>query len=252
MGTPNKYYGYILAMQALPLRGPARRIAFLALSALAGATSGQAAQSPSLDEGRFVIYRNGQRAGSESFWIRQATSGGEARVIARGEISLEMAGGTREIVAALETRGPEMALSGYEVKVSGDRREEVAGRVAGRRFGTRILTEQGEQAREFPIALGTTILDQEVAHHYFFVARLRHRAPLVLPVISPRAQRHTRVRISVVGMESIAVAGSRVDVQHLRIEGDDWDETHVWVGPDDRVVRIEIPAQGYRAERDAL
>lgn len=235
-----------------PFSRPGALVTSVALIAQAAVSSGQAAQSASLDEGRFDIYRNGQRVGSESFWIRQGTSGGEARVIARGEISLEMAGGTREIVAALETRGPEMALSGYEVKVSGDRREEVAGRVAGRRFATRIVTEQGEQAREFPIAPGTIILDQDVAHHYFFVARLRQRAPLVLPVISPRAQRHTRVRISVVGVESIAVAGARVDAQHMRIEGDDWDETHVWVGPGDRVVRVEVPALGYVAERVAL
>lgn len=208
-------------------------------------------QNVPLDEGRFVILRNGERVGTESFWIRSAGSGPDARVIAKGEISLELPGARRDIALALEMRGRDMTLSAYEVKVSGDQQQEVAGRVVGRRFSARVVTAGGEQLREFPAGPETFVLDPGVAHQYYFIARLRERAPVTVPVIEPQDGRHTRMRLSVVGVEPVTVGGIRIEAHHLRIDDPDGGEHHVWIGPAGQVLRVEVPARGYAAEREA-
>lgn len=230
--------------------------ALTVVAALAALPPGRAtlAQNVSLDEGRFVIVQDGRRVGTESFWIRRAGTGTEARVIGKAEIALELADGRREIAHAVEARGADMLLAAYEASVTGDRHEEIAGRAAaaGRRFSARIASEQGEQVREFPLLPGTVVLDRGIAYQYFFIARLLDRAPLTLPIIAPRDRRHSRVRASVVGVEPVSVGGTTLQARHVRIEDEDGTVHHVWVGPGNRVLRVEIPASGYTAEREAL
>lgn len=237
-------------MESPGTRRLVRAAVALALLALPGAPArGGPAQEVSLDEGRFVVFRNGERVGTESFWIRRAGSGADARVIAKGEVALDLPGGRRQIALALEARGPGPTLSAYEAKVSGDRREEIAGRIAARRFSARMVTDQGEQIREFPAGPETFILDQSVAHQYFFIGRLYERAPLTLHIIVPREERHQRARLSVVGVEPVTVGGIRMEARTLRLVDEDGLEHRLWVDPQGRVLRVEIPERAYVAER---
>lgn len=210
-----------------------------------------AAQSVTLDEGTFRITVDGQPAGTEEFAIRRSGAGPEAQVIATAEIRMDLPEGRVELRPALQASGQEMAVSAYQIKVSGQRQEEIYVTLGDRRFRTQIRTERGEQEREYRATDGTLLLDTGVAHQYYFVSlRFPDRGGSA-PVIVPREGRQYTLSVSVRGSENVSIAGTSVPARHLRLEGNGG-ARDVWVDAENRVLRVEHAAAGYVAVREAL
>jgi hypothetical protein len=120
---------------------------------------------------------------------------------------------------------------------------------AGRRYRATISSEIGEEDREFQARSDTRVLEQGVAHHYFFLRNLREGG--AAHVLEPRSRRQLTL-----------VAGPRVDeeiqvgpniVAARRVEfASGADRRIVWYDRQGRVLRLEIPATGYLAERTDL
>jgi len=209
------------------------------------------AQSVTMDEGAFRILIDGREAGTETFAIRRSGSGAEAQVIATAEIQMEVPEGRVDLRPALQASGQAMAVSAYQIKVSGHQQEEIYVTLGERRFRTQIRTERGEQEREYRAAEGTLLLDTGVAHQYYFVNLRFPSEGGRVPVIVPREGRQYTLTVSIVGTETIEVAGTGVSARHLRLEGNGGTRS-VWVDGEGRVLRVEQPDRGYVAVRTEL
>jgi hypothetical protein len=209
---------------------------------------GAAGQVTTLDEGTFRISLNGNPVGNEVFSIRQQGEGAASFIIASAEIRTEGAGGREEMVPGLRTMGPDMAVSDYQIKISGSVQEEITVRTNGPRLVSVTISGGGEREREFRATSQTVVLDQGVAHQYFFLANRLPSGAGTVPVVSPRAGRQFDLRVTLVGAESLTIGGTPVPSRHLRLEGGGGTRD-VWVDADGRVLRVEDPEVGYVALR---
>jgi hypothetical protein len=210
------------------------------------------AQGVTVDEGTFRILVDGREIGTETFAIRRSGTGADAQVIATAEIHMEVPEGRLDLRPALQASGVEMAVSAYQIKVSGHTQEEVYVTLGPRRFLTKVRSERGEQEREYRATPGTLLLDTDVAHQYYFVStRAAAMNGGTVPVIVPREGEVFDLTVTVVGPETIRIGGTSVEARHLRLEGRQ-QTRDLWVDGEGRVLRLEFPARGYVAERRTL
>jgi hypothetical protein len=213
--------------------------------------SAASAQTVTLDEGGFRLLVNGQEAGTETFSIRQNGAGESAVIIAAGRVVLDTARGGHVLNADLQVAGPALRPAAYQVSVEGVTAEKIAGRVVGARFSARIISAAGERMREYLASEGAVVVDEGVAHQYYFLAQRAGSAGGQVPMIIPRQSQQVSAVVSIRGNEAIAVGGNSVAARHLVITIPAGPERHVWVDSQGRVLRLEIPARKFVAERIA-
>lgn len=220
----------------------AAALAALALAVPAAAQTG--------DEGTFEVLVEGRPAGTEEFSIRQSGAGTNAEVVASGRVSLRLSTGTLTLAPRLRARGLEASPVAYQVDVGGDSPSRIIGTVGPGRFSARVATAAGEQLTEFVASNGAVILDDGVAHHYYFLAqRLRSGR---IAVIVPRENRQVIATVTDRGEERLTIGGAGGSFSHLVVHPAGGDERHVWVDALGRVVKVEVPARGYTAVRTAI
>jgi hypothetical protein len=221
----------------------------LAVAALVLGAPALHGQATTLDQGTFRILSNGTAAGTEEFAIRRAGSGADLQVVATAEIQLRVPEGNTSLVPLLRTSGGDMAVSGYQIKVSGSTQEEVIMELGDRRYLSRVRSERGEREREYRAATGTVLLDPGVAHQYYFVAARLTNGSAVVPAISPREGRQFDLRIETVSSSvTVQLEEGTAQGRHLRIEGDGR-VRDLWVDAEGRVLRVEDPDRAYTAVR---
>ena len=218
---------------------PALALATLPLAAPAAAQS--------VDAGTFRVFVEDREVGTEEFTITQSGSGDGAELVASGRVRLGLPEGTLELDPRLRARGVGADPVDYQVIVGGSSPSRVIGTVGSGRFSAKIVTPAGEQLREYVASAGAVVLDQGVAHHYYFLAQRTHQGRV--PVIVPRDNRQVIATVSSRGEETVQVNGGSATLFHLVVQAPGWDEHHVWVDALNRVIRVEIPARAYRAER---
>lgn len=216
--------------------------AALGVALLAGALPGQVT---TVDEGSFTISRNGQTVGREEFTIRSTPGAGGAHFVARGTVSYT----DRRLAPALSADSAGAPLQ-YQVEVkSGTETEEMlSGKVGRGRFSARIQTPKGESAREYIVADGALIIDDDVFHQYFFLARA-DRAGTV-PVVVPRRNVQLSMQVSQQGDEQLSIGGRVLPGRRLLLTEPGGATRDVWVDARGRVLKVSIPARGVVAVRD--
>lgn len=208
------------------------------------------AQAGASDAGEFEVMVNGSRAGTEEFSIQQTGTGENIEIIATGRVRLSLPSGTIELAPRLRASGFLADPVAYEVTVGGTSPRRIVGQIAGGRFSARITSPAGEQMREYVASSGATILDDAVAHHYYFlVQRVRHGT---IPILVPRENRQVMAAVEDMGQEMVEIRGARLPLHHIVVRPSGGDERHAWVDSRDRVIRVEIPAQGYLATRTVI
>lgn len=225
----------------------ARLLLALALSALALPVLG-GAQSVVVDEGTFSLSLRGTQAGTEQFTIRRAGVGDDAIVIANAVVRLDRGAGPMELHPLLEVTPLDDASVNYQLKVTGSETSELSVRVAGRRYVARIRTDAGEEEREFLARPGTRIVEEGVAHQYHFLRGVREGS--TTPVIEPRTRRQMQFTATS-AEEELTLGAATVRARKLTLTAGD-DVRLVWFDAQGRVLRVEIPSQGYVAERQDL
>jgi hypothetical protein len=220
---------------------------FAGLALRAPALSGQVGVN---DAGTFDVQVGGRTAGTEQFEIRQSGGGSGAEIVAVGRVDLVVPTGTVDLVTRLETSGFETEPVAYEVTVGGTSPRKIVGTIGNGRFSSRIATATGEQMREFVASSGATVLDDGVAHHYFFLARRMRNGRV--PVIIPRENRQVMATVRDAGQEDVTIGEAVVPLYHLEVQPDGGDMRHVWLDDLGRVIRVEIPSRGYVAVRTQL
>lgn len=219
---------------------------------MAGAPRPAAAQTTTIDEGVFRVLVGGQEVGMETFSIKRSGSGEGAVTIAQGRVVLDRAGAGEEVSTALEVSGAALRPAAYQVTVRGDEQQKIFGRLVGGRFRAQILSSAGEMMREYLAGEGALVVDDGVAHHYYFLALRPDVEQFRVPIIVPRQSRQLTAQVTSLGTESVQVAGRSVQARHLEVEPSEGPVRHVWVDDQGRVLRVEIPDRSYTAVRTAL
>lgn len=209
-----------------------------------------AAQAGSSDRGTFDVLVGGRRVGSEEFAIQQTGAGESAEIVANARVSVQLPTGTLELSPRLRTSGLSDQLVNYQVDVGGSSPRKIVGTAGSGRFSARIVTPSGEELREYVASNGAIVLDDGVAHHYYFLAR-RVRSGRV-PILIPRENRQVMATVSSRGEERVQIGGGTATLYHIVIEPQGGEERHVWVDALSRVIRVEIPARDYAAVRTVL
>jgi hypothetical protein len=227
-----------------------RHAVHAALAASALALAPLAAQPGATDAGTFRVWVNGREAGTEAFTIRQTGSGAGAEYTATGRVTLRLEDGTVDLSPRLRAGGLQADPVAYQVDVGGSAPSRIVGNIGGGRVSAKIVTASGEQLREYVAASGAVVLDEGVAHHYYFLGQRTHAGRV--PVIIPRENKQVMATVSSPGEERVTVGGAQVSLFHLVVQPTGGPEAHVWVDALGRVIKVEIPARAYRAERREL
>lgn len=225
------------------------RTYILPLLALAGLSAAPVAAQGG-DQGTFKVFVEDREVGTEEFTIVQTGTGASAELLATGRVRVGLPDGTLELDSRLRARGIGADPVDYQVSVGGSAPSRTIGTVSSGRFSAKIVTPSGEQLREYVASNGAVVLDEGVAHHYYFLAQRTHQGRV--PVIVPRENRQVIATVTSRGEESVRVNGTSATLFHLVVQPQGGDEHHVWVDALNRVVRVEVPARAWRAERVTL
>lgn len=224
----------------------ARTLGILAFATMAAAPL--AAQTTVVDEGTFRLSVRGTPVGTETFAIRRTGTGDAATHVAQGRIALDSGEQTR---ALLQVEGPGLRPSAYQIEVTGPEKQSIRGQAAGSRFRATIVSTGGETMREYIASEGAVVLDDGVAHQYFFLAAAAPEGGDV-PVIIPRQSRQISASVTRGSTENVTVAGSQVSARRFVVEPSGLSRRIVWIDHQGRVLRLEIPEDNFVAERTAL
>ena len=213
------------------------------------AASPAAAQTVTLDEGSFRLSLGGREVGTELFSIRQNGTGEAAVIIAVGRIVTDSDKGPQQINSELQVAGGTLRPAAYEVRVQGAGSEQIKGRVVGGRFSAQIVSPAGEMMREYLAGDGAVVVDEGVAHQYFFVARRALGKPMRMPLIIPRLNKQVVANVTHHTGETVTIAGRAVDAHKYTIVAAGVPTRHVFVDHEGRVLRVEIPETEFVAQR---
>ncbi|HUF25433.1 MAG TPA: hypothetical protein VMM18_00525 [Gemmatimonadaceae bacterium] len=198
-----------------------------------------------VDEGSFTISRGGETIGREQFSIRATAASGGTSYTAYGTTTYS----DRRLDPRLVTDAAGAPLR-YEVetRIGPERQEMLSGQVQRGRFSARTQTPRGMSAREYIVADGALILDDDIFHQYFFVARSERTG--AVPVVVPRRNVQVTMRIEARGNERISIGGTSIESRKLALSEPNGDTREVWVDAQSRVLRVAIPTRGIVAQRD--
>lgn len=208
------------------------------------------AQTGTGDQGTFQVLVGGRPVGTEEFTIQETGAGENTEIGATGRVSLRLPTGTLELAPRLRTTGFQAQPVTYQVDIGGSSPQKIVGTLGNGRFSARIVTQSGEQLREYVAASGGVVLDEGVAHHYYFLAR-RVRSGRV-PILIPRENRQVMATVSSRGEESVQIGSRTAQLFHVVVQPDGGEARHVWVDALSRVIKVEIPARDYSAVRTAI
>ncbi len=208
-----------------------------------------APQSVMVDEGTFAVTINGKKAGTETFSIQQAGAGEQGTVIAHAVVSLNLPGGAIEVRPLLEASSLEGTVSKYQVKVSGALPMELRLTLSGNRYVSVMRSRAGEEEREFLARPATRILEEDVAHQYYFLRNLGQGDHSY--VIVPRERRQLDLVASAPVDVTLHLNQTTVPARKVTFSSGD-DHRTVWFDRQGRVLRVEVPSRGYVAERQDL
>ena len=213
--------------------------------ALLGSATPLVGQGIVVDQGDFQISLGGRVVGTESFVIRRAGVGREENVFANATITLDLEGG-RQVASPLLSATADGTAASYQVDVTGPGRMELRLNQNGRRYLMRISSDLGREDQEFPANPGTRILEQRVAHQYYFLRD--DDAGATVPVLEPRTRRQLALRVG--SRTEVLLEVGRNTVTAWRVElSARGDQRVVWFDRQGRVLRLEVPADGYVAQR---
>jgi hypothetical protein len=233
----------------MKLRERAAAAAAMLAAVLVQPTSAQTVQ---IDEGTFRIMISGREVGVETFSIRQNGTGAEAVLIAQGRVVLDAASGGNEVVANVQLSGAGLRPVAYDVEMRGADARRINARITGSRASARTVSAAGENLREYLVSDGAVLLDDGVAHHYYFIGQRAAGGATRTPIVIPRESRQVQATIEAGGEESISAGGQTVRARKLVVTPAGGDVRNVWLDSAGRVLRVEIPARNYTAVRAAL
>ena len=203
-----------------------------------------AQQSGVVDEGTFMVSRNGTPIGRESFRIVRAPAPGGQVYQARSQSAL----GADRMTTILGTDSSGAPVS-YEAEVARDGRlvEKARGSGNARRFSVLVQTRNGERSREYVLDNGALLIDDDVIHQFHFVGLA---LAAEYDVMSPRATAQKRFRLEPRGSEALEIGRSRVASRRFALVETGGATREVWLDARGRLLKVAMPERNLVALRD--
>ena len=147
-------------------------------------------------------------------------------------------------------RGVDAVPTSYQADISSDSPRRITATIGGGRVSAEIVTEDGEQLREYVASQGAVIIEKGVAHHYSFLASRLHEGRI--PVIIPRENRQVIATVVDKGKDRIEIDGQEIQLTELVVRFPGEADSHIWVDDSNRVLRVKVPQKDYVAERTEI
>jgi hypothetical protein len=230
-----------------------KRYVLAALLALTGVTLAAGPPSPVtdvVDSGTFTLYLRGERVGEERFVIRE-DRGGDAGPIyrSRAQVNLKLENRTVRINVGFEGIGANSRLRRYEAEINGGETTTIVAETRADRIRLSVRSRGGDEMKEFLVRGPTTVLDLNIAHHYFFALKLLEASGSGRAyVLTPRQRTNEQVTLQDRGSEVTQFAGQRMELRHVTLTTESGSVHHIWAR-DDKVMKVEVPDLQFRAER---
>lgn len=210
-----------------------------------------AAQAP-VDEGTFVVREDSVEVAREAFRLStgRLSSGGFGWTLAT-TVRYDRARPVIVLSPILDVAGDSLPLTlQYDVA---DPREPVRilGQLGRGRFTVRVLSRASEQAREFPAAGRTVVLDDSVFALYQVAAWFAGPAQQTVTAIVPRGGRREALVIQDHGVVPTTYGRDLATLRHVTVTGGANQQVDLWLGPDGRLLRLAIPSRHVVVERAA-
>jgi hypothetical protein len=203
-----------------------------------------------LDQGVFVISRDGAEIGREEFAIH-ATPGRQGRpgVLAVATDRYR----EREIRAALDLTNDHVPVSyQVDVTVAGRLTERLSGQLGRGRFAVRNVTPAGEFVRELAVPVGVVVLDDNGFNQFYFLPRPGADATRPVSVLRPREGRVVAGEVRAMGMDTVMVGTRGVPAEHYALTLPGSDPREFWFSPSGSLLKVAIPARSIVAIRSSL
>jgi hypothetical protein len=226
---------------------PARVLVLAAATMLL--TRALPAQEIIMDAGAFVIRRAGTEAGREEFAIRSLTVPAGKHLLA---VSTTRQPG-REIQQALEVTADHTPVT-LQLTESGAGRvvRRVNAQLAGQRFSVRIVSTDGETAREFPVRGRVVLLGDGAYAGYYFLPRPEAGDTRALTLVRSSDARDVAASVEQTGTDTITVADRPVVATRFVVRAADGDERQFWTTSTGDLLQVAIPREGIVATRSEL
>ncbi|MFN8667914.1 MAG: hypothetical protein U0164_12125 [Gemmatimonadaceae bacterium] len=218
----------------------------IASAVLLAPTVSSAQSAQIIDQGSFTITVGNLRTGREDFRI-EGTPGasGALEYVARATVVF----GDKRLTPALHSDSLG-APSDYQVESRGTTAgsERWSGKITRGRVSARINNARGESAKEYIVTDGALILDDDVFHQYFFVARRTNAASVAIVV--PRRNAQLVLKLSNAGADRVTIGTKDVDARHITLTEPGGDVRELWIDAKGRVLKVAIPSRNLVALRD--
>jgi hypothetical protein len=221
---------------------------FLALTTLVPAALA-GAQIRTLDQGSFTVTMNNQRIGREDFSIVEDASAGRASILARATVEYRERGLRLQPLLTANAAGASVQ---YELVVRGGPIQKWSGTIDRNRVSAFVSTERGQSAKEFVVAVGALVLDDDVFHQYYFLVKRAGEGAGPIPIIVPQRNMQTTVTVTRQGSERIELGMSQVEAQKVVVSESSGATREVWVDAQGRILKVAIPSRGIVAARDEV
>lgn len=217
-----------------------------AFVALAFAPPSQAihGQVVPLDDAVFQLFQDGNPAGEEHVTLHRRGLGQEARIIGQSEIRLLDGSEVRPRLEATTS----FRIVTYQSLFTGAEDGEVVISRAGRRLVARMTSAAGEAQREFRASESTVILEGGAVLPHYLLRPWLGEEEVVLTILDPRTGDQVRMTLSPLGSENLTIGRRSHRTRRFRLAGDG-QTREIWIDGDDRILRIDLPSLGFRAER---
>jgi hypothetical protein len=223
-----------------------RQAVLLASAVTPISAAGAQTSSRTLDEGTFLIARNGAPVGRESFRISQAPPPAAETYRATAQVAL----GDRRLVPTLTCDSAGAPIS-YDVALQGgaDPGARFSSRARPGRFSSLLRTREGESTREYVVPSGVVVLDDDVVHQLYFVT-IGGRRSGSITILAPRSGVQAIARLENVGQSVVDIGGKSIPSTHFALTAPGFPRREFWIDSAGRVLRAEIPERGIVAQRD--
>jgi hypothetical protein len=221
-----------------------------ALAALAMLAPGRAAAQEFLDQGVFLISRDGAEIGREEFAI-QATPGRQGRPGVRAVATDRYR--EREVQAALDLTDDHRPVAYQaDVTVGGRLTERLSGQLARGRFAERVVSPTGEVVREFAVPADVVVLDDDGFDQFYFVPRPASEGSLTLNLIRPRDKAVVTGEVRTLGLDTVVVGSRGVPAQHYGLTLPGGDTREFWFSLSGSLLKVAVPSRSIVAIRASL
>ena len=229
----------------MPLRPAVLSFALL-VSGLAPVSLQAQRAGQTVDEGTFVISRNGAVIGRESFRIVRSPSASGDVFRATAQLAL----GDQRVVPTLNADSTGAPLS-YDVAVQNgpDRQVRLQGRARPGRFSAMLRTRDGESTKEYVVPASAVVLDDDISHQLYFVTLSGRRSGPV-SVLDPRSNAQITANLERRGDATVEIGGTAVPAQHYVLNAPGLPRREFWVDDGGRVLKVTVPDRGIIALRD--